>query len=244
MRHRGLRGFIVLLAAPLLVGVAVLASAEPRIGDPSPSEIVEPAKGVFLVARRGLPDPNFRRSVVFLLRHGDGGTLGVVVNRQTRTALSEAIPQVEGVAGTPHRLSVGGPVSRERVSFLLRDAQPVDLAEHVIDDVYFGLDRYLLERLLKAGKPEHELKVFAGYSSWAAGQLADELARGDWHLAVVDPATIFCAGGESLWKKLIDRYDPIGILVSTDPKRSFDYAKRDLSSIAFLTAYPPASLLK
>jgi putative transcriptional regulator len=217
MRYLTAGGFIALLVAPCLLGAATLGGTAPRSGIEEPAMASEPAKGVFLIARRELPDPNFRRTVVLLLRHGESGTLGVIVNRDTRISLAEAIPQVEGVEGTRHRLAVGGPVSRDRVSFLLRDQEPVDPGEHVIGDVYFGLDRYLLQRLLKAGKPPGELKVFAGYSSWGAGQLDRELARGDWHLAVLDPGAIFCAGGESLWKKLIDRYDPVGILVSADP---------------------------
>jgi putative transcriptional regulator len=217
MRHSGVSGFVALLAAGLLAATGWLGAAELKVGAASPADRLEPAKGVFLIARRELPDPNFSHSVVFLLRHDDEGTLGVIVNRQTSVGLAEAIPQVGGVSGTPHRLSLGGPVSTDRVSFLLRDTQPVAAGEHVIDDIYFGLDRRLLERLLQAGKPESELKVFAGYSSWAGGQLAREVARGDWHLATVDPRIIFCGGGNSLWKTLIDRYDPIGILVWSDP---------------------------
>lgn len=217
MFQRGLGKFFALVAGPLLLGTALLGGAESRIGGGDPEDGIRPAKGAFLIARRGLPDPNFFRSVVFLLRHNESGTLGVIVNRQTTVELAEAIPQVEGVDGKPHRLSLGGPVSRDRVSFLIRDSQPVDLGEHVIGDVYFGIDRLLLERLLKAGKPESELKVFAGYAGWSAGQLEKELARGDWHLATVDLGTIFCGGGESLWKTLINRYDPTGILVLAHP---------------------------
>jgi len=220
MRQSDLSGLVALLAVGLVCATTWLLATEPTTANATRPEKLEPAKGVFLVARRGLPDPNFFRSVVFLLRHNEGGTLGVIVNRQTSVELAEAIPEVGGVVDTPHRLSLGGPVSKDRVSFLVRDAQPIDLGEHVIDDVYFGLDRYLLERLLEAGKAQSELKVFAGYSSWTAGQLAQELGRGDWHLATVDPGTIFCGGGASLWKTLIDRHDPIGILVWADPNAS------------------------
>jgi len=40
-----------------------------------------PLTGSFLVARPVLRDPNFRQSVVLVLEHGDGGALGVIVNR-------------------------------------------------------------------------------------------------------------------------------------------------------------------
>ena len=40
-------------------------------------------KGVFLIAKPALRDPNFRQTVVLLCEHGPEGALGVVVNRPT-----------------------------------------------------------------------------------------------------------------------------------------------------------------
>ncbi len=179
--------------------------------DPTPD--LRPAQGLFLVARRGLPDPNFRRAVVFLLRHGDAGTLGLIVNRQSHVSLAEAIPQVAGVGGAAQRLALGGPVGGDRVLFVLRSRESVERGVHVIDDVYFSPDQDLLEELLQAGKGEAELKVFAGHSGWAASQLAAEIARGDWHLARIDTQNVFAIDGAQLWQRLIERFEPKGTLV-------------------------------
>ena len=52
-----------------------------------------PAKGRLVVASPSLEDPNFRRTVVFLLAADDDGALGVVLNRPSGTAVKEVVPQ-------------------------------------------------------------------------------------------------------------------------------------------------------
>ena len=176
-----------------------------------------PAKGMFLLARRNLPDPNFRRTLVFLLRHGDNGTLGLVVNRRTKVKLSEAIPQIKGADARERTLFWGGPVAPSQVMFLLRDDRTLESSERVVGDVYVGTHPKLLEQLFDDDKSERDLRVFAGYASWASGQLSAELSRGDWHLLQVDAQIAFSTDVESLWETLIERQDPRGILVFGDP---------------------------
>ena len=42
-----------------------------------------PTKGRLLVATPPLEDPNFDRTVVYMLEHHDEGALGVIINRPT-----------------------------------------------------------------------------------------------------------------------------------------------------------------
>jgi len=70
-----------------------------------------PAKGRLLVASPALPDPNFDRSVVLILEHGEEGTLGLILNRPSDVRLSMALPQWEHLAVEPSVVFVGGPVS-------------------------------------------------------------------------------------------------------------------------------------
>src|SRR4051812_44444903 len=55
--------------------------------------------GSFLVARPSLLDPNFARTVVFLLAHSEDGAFGLVVNRPAHAQ------------GLPWPLFTGGPCS-------------------------------------------------------------------------------------------------------------------------------------
>jgi len=46
-----------------------------------------------LLANTDLLEPTFRRSVIYIVEHNDGGTLGVVLNRSSETAVYNVLPQ-------------------------------------------------------------------------------------------------------------------------------------------------------
>ena len=50
-----------------------------------------------LIAVPQLLDPNFQRSVVFLLEHGSDGALGVVINRPSNLKLGELFRKLGNV---------------------------------------------------------------------------------------------------------------------------------------------------
>src|SRR5688572_10558721 len=72
---------------------------------------MESLQGRLLVASPKLRDPNFARSVVLLIRHGDDGALGLILNRPLETSFRELW---SNVSETPckHKgsLYLGGPV--------------------------------------------------------------------------------------------------------------------------------------
>ena len=55
------------------------------------SEPTPPLRGRLLVAAPPLVDPNFDRTVILVLEHGDEGSLGLVLNRPSATALADAL---------------------------------------------------------------------------------------------------------------------------------------------------------
>src|SRR4029453_3266364 len=71
----------------------------------------ESARGRLLVAAPTLYDPNFFRSVVLVLEHGEDGALGVVLNRPSDAAVGETLPNWTRLASDPGVGFVGGPVS-------------------------------------------------------------------------------------------------------------------------------------
>jgi putative transcriptional regulator len=195
-----------LLVAALLVVLATNASAQER---------VEPARGVFLVAKPEIDSGSFYRSVVLLLVHGEEGTVGVIVNRPTGVLLSEAIPDlVED--DTSHPLYFGGPVGLEGLLVLFRSDAPSDGSEAVMEDLYFSGDREVLEELLKQGKPDDELRLFIGHSGWARGQLDAEISRGAWEVQRADAFTVFRTEPEWMWELLSGS----GRMIARSPRAS------------------------
>ncbi|MGB5474205.1 MAG: YqgE/AlgH family protein [Gammaproteobacteria bacterium] len=197
------------IAALLLAGNAV--SAAPA--GTAAAGTLEPAAGRFLVASRGLYGPYFSKSVIYLLQHNSTGTVGLIVNRPLGRNVAEVLPDVTtfGLGGYP--VYNGGPVNPNIMVMLFRGSYSTELAVHVDGDVYASSNSAILEQMMTEQKPARELRMFAGQAGWLPGQLARELVQGSWHVTDGDPDTLFAGGGNDLWIKLIDRLDPLGILV-------------------------------
>jgi putative transcriptional regulator len=189
--------------AAVSVGDTTMVSVPEQPELPSPS--LTPEKGIFLVAKPGMTDPRFQRSVVLLLAHSDKGTLGLIINRPTDLPLSRVLPDLQAPDSERHALFFGGPVGMDMLIFLMRSGAPPEHARQVMTDVYFSVDRETLEQLLTKHKAASDLRLYIGHSGWAPGQLAAEIARGDWLLARADSATVFKKDLQTIWPELIDR---------------------------------------
>lgn len=176
-----------------------------------------PAAGMFLVATRALDDSHFGRTVVYLLDHGDDGTLGLIVNRPGDSNLLEAVPDLADEGAAAHGLYYGGPVGLPMIMMLARGDRAADGLAYVVDDVYVSTDRDVIEAALAAGKSAAELRFYIGYSGWAGGQLETEFERGSWHLVPADTDAVFSADVEGLWQQLIEQLEPEGIQVRRRP---------------------------
>lgn len=177
------------------------------------------APGSLLVAAPGLTDPNFRRTVVYMIEHRDRGSLGVVLNRPSEVQVRDVLPGWAPLASQPHAVFVGGPVDGETALCLaaLRTGQdpasvrglvavrgPVALVDLESDP------RALTERL-------RGLRVFAGYAGWDAEQLADEISRGDWIVVPALPDDVLAGNETGLWEHVLRRQGMPLALLATYP---------------------------
>ena len=202
---------ILLLAITVVAKGAYLPA---KIGPQSDSvNAVKPAAGMFLVAKRSLKGPYFRRTVVYLVEHGNNGTLGLIVNRPSKLTLAQGVANIDEEDGQDHPLYFGGPVGVSQVLMLLRNPPDLPSIEHVADNVYVSFARVVLDQVLESEKPDNEIRFYIGHAGWTAGQLDFEIARGSWHLIRGDTETIFSDDTVSLWERLIDRLEPVGIHV-------------------------------
>ena len=162
---------------------------------------VEPAKGVFLVAKSSIDGGPFYQSVVLLLAHDEDGTLGVIVNRRTEIPIVKAVPELN-LSESSYEFFFGGPVGLDGLFFVFRSDVPRDNVEFVIKGVYFSGDRSLLDSLIDNDVKDSEIHFFLGHSGWVPGQLDVEILRGDWHLLHADIFTIFEKDPSKMWKEL------------------------------------------
>jgi len=175
-----------------------------------------PAPGLFLVSSRNLTDPHFKQTVVYLVAHSDDGSLGLIVNRPSELRLADAVSDIEGEAGDAHAIYYGGPVKYSMLTMLLRSDTEDSLVRLVADDVFFSHDRRVLDRLLAERKPVGALRFYMGHTGWVAGQLQQEIERGNWFVVHADPATIFSTRPTSIWNRLIEKLDPGGLYVKRE----------------------------
>lgn len=133
-------------------------------------------EGHLLIASKELRDPNFSRSVVLLVRHNDEGALGLILNRPLEVRLRQVWEQVSSSpCKRDDAIHLGGPC--EGPLMALHDQAPLGESQ-VVDGLYFCTHRDYLEEL--AGDTEHNVRFFAGFSGWAAGQLEGEMEQDSW----------------------------------------------------------------
>ncbi len=153
--------------------------------------------GSLLIASPKLPDPNFYRSVVFIVEHSEQGALGVILNRESDTSLRrvwENIP--DSICRSKRHLHIGGPV--EGPLMALHPDSELDGVE-VIPDVYFSSEKSTLEALV--AQREKPFRIFSGYAGWGTGQLDGELLAGGWLTTSANRQHIF-ADHRDLWQQI------------------------------------------
>jgi putative transcriptional regulator len=203
----------VIVVLTVLIGGVVKRGTEeqpsPGLSQPSGESLQlvqsldRPRDGTFLIADRGMRDPNFAQTVVFLIDYDVQGAFGLIIDRPTPHTLAELWPEIAGLEA--HSVYFGGPVFPNRLLFLLRSNDAAQEMRQVIPGVYLGSDELTLKRIIAKG--EEEFRTYAGYSGWGPGQLDYEIARGDWHVILAEKRFIFAPQSAEVWEELIQRVD-------------------------------------
>lgn len=171
----------------------------------------EKANGVFLVAKPGLPDPNFSETVVLVTQAADSSTVGVIVNRPTTLALREFLPDSPGTENYRDPVFSGGPVMREvLVALFLSEDPPAAPAFHVLRNLYLTMHPDNIQPLL--ADRVRKYRLYAGFSAWTPGQLESEFKRDGWYVLPADAETVFSSDPQDLWPELVRRAQarPVG----------------------------------
>lgn len=166
----------------------------------------EALAGKLLVATPELLDPNFARSVVFVVEHDDvEGTLGIVINRPSGIGAAAHLPDWSASVAQPDVVFVGGPVTPE-VALGLADtpADPPPGWAPVISNI--GLIDLATTPGAVGGVLR--LRIFAGYAGWVVGQLEAELEENAWFVVDAVSGDLFAAEPEDLWRTVLRRQPP------------------------------------
>jgi putative transcriptional regulator len=174
-------------------------------------------RGHLLVAEPTLADPNFERTVVYLIEHSANGALGLVLNRPGEVPVHEAVPVWAPYVDSPGRVFVGGPVSPEGAICLARCPSPGPVDGLLDGDVeadptaLFKPITTSIGAIDLHGDPSDApagitaLRVFAGYAGWSGGQLELELESGGWYVLDARDDDVFTEHPERLWRDVLRR---------------------------------------
>src|SRR5262245_66483675 len=77
--------------------------------------MAEPPNAVLLVAKPGLSDPNFSRTVVLVTQTEDASTVGVILNRPSQMRLHQLLSREFPTENYRDPVYVGGPVMRQAI---------------------------------------------------------------------------------------------------------------------------------
>jgi putative transcriptional regulator len=159
--------------------------------------------GKLLVVPRDSPDPNFAESVVLLVHYAKDGTVGLMMNRQTKLRVSRVLHDLTGSSKYPDPAYAGGPVQIEAVQALLQSQAGPHDATHLLGNVYLVSTKAELEKALATAKGSKELRIYLGYCGWSPGQLENELNQGGWYIFDGSDALVFDSNPSTLWSRMI-----------------------------------------
>lgn len=184
----------------------------------------DPEPGMLLVAAPGMLSDEFNRSVILIIEHNPLVTFGVNLAARSDVAVFNVMPEWLPAVAKPQALYIGGPLNQQSVVGLAMTKSGID------PDTTPHLNR-LANRLAHVdlrAEPEdisevvEGIRLFAGYAEWSAGQLHDEIERGDWFVAPALPTDVIAPGRTDLWGDVMRRQPMPLPLFSTFPSELVD----------------------
>ena len=133
----------------------------------------ELSKGTLLISEPNMLDPNFKRSVILLTSHDDTETIGFVLNQSTDLYIHDVL------AGFPKfnsTVNIGGPVQKNTLHFIHSLGDQIENSIKINQDLYWSGNIETLKHLVLTKQIySSQIRFFAGYSGWGAGQLSKEI---------------------------------------------------------------------
>jgi len=154
----------------------------------------------FLLAMPQLGDPNFYRSVVLMIEHGESGSMGLVINRGAPLTLGELARGQKMDIATEREsqpVFIGGPVEPQR-GFVLHDDRELTEKHPVLPGLFLSVTLDALGPLLERGAPR--LRFCLGYAGWGPRQLESEIAAGSWLFTEATAEAVLGQEPGKLWE--------------------------------------------
>jgi len=174
-------------------------------------------QGKLLVAPPGMPDPRFRKTVVFMWKHDVSGAAGVVINKRCQRPTFEHVCKEGNITRDPKvkpHVYYGGPILNNVVGVLHSTEYKLRTTNRLADgDVGFTLDSKILEDVAKGQGPLNTM-ITLGMANWNASQLEEEMEHPhtpgmSWLMLDYDEKLVFGqledAKPDDIWEDCVSR---------------------------------------
>jgi putative transcriptional regulator len=156
--------------------------------------------GQLLVAEPFLQGHHFHRSVIYLVEHGENGSVGFVLNKQLHENVGKIVPELQGIKNP---LFMGGPLEPSRL-YTLHDIPGIEGAVAVKKDLFWGGNIEAIAAALRdKSRSLLYATFFAGYCGWGANQLFEEIKEGTWLIGKIQPYELHHRDNTKLWTQSI-----------------------------------------
>jgi len=192
--------------------LALLREQNPRLATEEAwaHECPKPEKGGLVVAAGeigAMNDVRFWQTVVFMVKHDEGGSWGLVLNRPTQYTMKDVVSfsEVADLFGDAV-LYNGGPVNQQIVHVL--HGHRLEGANEVVPGVFLGGLQSATEAVKRGQIKASELRFFAGWAEWQPGQLQNEIDRDNaWYTMACSRQLILkqcLALPTPLWREVLE----------------------------------------
>ncbi|MHC5067916.1 MAG: YqgE/AlgH family protein [Planctomycetota bacterium] len=163
--------------------------------------------GMLLIASPILVDPNFMRSVVYLIEHDEDGCLGLIINRPLDLTLGQVWEDCPPALNDLAACAEGGPVERAK-GLLIHGHTDLTGCHPLAPGLAIGGDDQALTAHCSARRLDNGPRLFLGHAGWDPSQLDDEIINGSWIVRHGHPRLLLDTNPASdLWQELVHAGD-------------------------------------
>jgi putative transcriptional regulator len=159
------------------------------------------AQPVLLAAHPELRDPDWVETVLLAAPLPNGGHVGVIINRPTRTTLGELFPGHASSQKIVDPVHYGGPFSSDAVVALVSSAASPGAGSLALSaELFLAIAGRTVDRVIE--QAPQAARYYVGLVVWRPGELEMELAKGLWSVHGADARTVFRKDTKGLWQEL------------------------------------------
>ena len=165
---------------------------------------LKPKKGRILISEPNMSDDNFKLAVLIIARHNEQESIGFIINKKTEFTINDVVEHFPKINAN---IYIGGPVERNRLYFIHSLGNQIKNSIKISENLYWSGDFETLKNQIEEGKVKaNQIRFFAGYSGWSAGQLEQELDSETWIVANSDTISLD-SNEKNMWRNCMKKLE-------------------------------------